>query len=164
MIRCHIGAITVSLFVLWSGGCLSWLALIFHYSAHFSLVQHNSQSACSWTPMMTAFGFWTAPHILSRTALSQLFYWLQESGIMAHLWQTEAELIWRWLNVAKERNDSRQGNKWHVKYRGEDGKEGTMERRFDAGLSGKKKKLHSSKAKEKGQLERRLKVMWRRWW
>lgn len=23
--------------------------------------------------------------------------------------QTEAELIWRWLNVAKERNDSRQG-------------------------------------------------------
>lgn len=54
------------------------------------------------------------------------------------------------------------GYKWHVKYRGEDGKGGTMERRFDAGLSGKKKKLHSSKAKEKSQLGRRLKVMWRR--
>lgn len=38
MIHCHIGTLRASLFVHRSGGCLSWLALIFHYSAHFSSV------------------------------------------------------------------------------------------------------------------------------
>lgn len=38
-------------------GPFPWLALVFHRSAHFSSVWHNSQSVCSWTPMMTAYGF-----------------------------------------------------------------------------------------------------------
>ena len=92
MIRCHIGTITVSLFVLWSGGCLfpgspsSFTVLLTSARCDTTANQCAAEHRW-WLPT----DFWTAPHILSRIPLSQLFYWLQGGGIMAHLRQKQRQ-------------------------------------------------------------------------
>lgn len=95
---------------------------------------------------MTAFGFSTASRILSQIALSQRFYWLQESGTKAHLPHKQepksSDYTWQRKPVILVR-----GDKWHIKYGG-----------GGADFWGKKS---SSKGKKKKQVDVKLKVVWR---
>lgn len=110
MTRRHRGSVLASLFVRWSGGCLSWLAPAAHLFCSLQLratrqpisAQMNTYNDC--LRLLNSFTYPVTDRSFTAFLLAP-----GERHKGSFTTQTEAQVIWRRLHMAKETSDSRQG-------------------------------------------------------